>query len=104
MSSFKKADAGKRRRSLLVQEFINEMIDVLEFGADKYDKFNWLKGSDWSRISDAMDRHVVSFNANQDKDPETKLSHMAHVAVNAMFLYTFSQREIGNDDRKKGDK
>jgi len=99
--TFQKSDVGKRRRSLLIQDFINEMVDVLEFGADKYDEWNWLKGSDWSRISDAMDRHMTEFNACDSFDKETNLHHMAHIAINAMFLYSFSQMGVGNDDRRK---
>jgi len=71
-------------------------------GTEKYDRYNFLKGYDWSLSFDAMQRHVLAFWAGEDLDPESGEQHMAHVAWHALALVAFAQRGIGTDDRFKG--
>lgn len=85
-----KFDKDKIRHSLLVPEFIEDVLKVLEVGASKYGDFNW-KGLDKTRVENALYRHFLSFIKGDIKDEETGKNHMVHVACNAMFLYYLSE-------------
>lgn len=73
--------------------------EVAGMGAEKYDKYNYLKGFDWSLCFNAMNRHALAFWNGEDLDPESGLPHIAHAAWQALALLSFYQRDIGNDDR-----
>jgi len=94
-----KRDAGKIEYSLLMDEFIEELVRVRMFGADKYEKWDWLNGLEYSRYMDAIRRHLKAFNVGEDLDRESGLHHLAHLACSAMFLYTFQKTGKGVDDR-----
>ena len=84
-----KFDAGKPQHHLLIDEFIDEMIKVREFGSVKYEKWDWLRGLAFSKYQDAIKRHLKAFNSGEDCDDESDLHHMAHIAISAMFLTPF---------------
>ena len=96
---FKKDDAGKLRESLICQDFVDQMIHVLEHGADRYGEWNWMKGGDWTRFSNANARHIKAWKNFETVDKDSGINHLAHAAVNLMFLYCFEVNKIGNDDR-----
>jgi hypothetical protein len=75
------------------------LAEVAGHGAEKYDRYNYLKGYDWSLAFDALMRHALRFWAGEDQDPESGLHHMAHVAWHALALLSFSVRNLGTDDR-----
>ncbi len=76
-----------------------ELGKVAAFGAQKYDRGNYLKGYDWSLCVDAMHRHILAFESGEDLDEETGLPHMAHAAWHGLALTSFYLRGIGTDDR-----
>lgn len=86
-----KHDAGKRDWSLLPYDSIEEIVKVLEFGATKYARDNWKQGEGfkYSRTFNAIMRHMLAFMRGEDKDPETGLSHWAHVGCNVLFILHF---------------
>jgi hypothetical protein len=95
-----KFDEGKPQHHLLIDEFIDEMIKVREMGSAKYEKWDWLNGLAFSKYQDAIKRHLKAFNSGEDIDPEDGgRHHMAHIAISAMFLYTFQMTGTGDDDR-----
>lgn len=94
-----KHDSGKPPLGLLPPKALREVAEVMAFGAKKYGKHNYLAGMDWSRLYDAMLRHVNSFIDGEDNDPETGLSHIAHASCCALFLLEYIKRDIGTDDR-----
>tara|TARA_R110001632_G_scaffold26561_1_gene71756 strand:- start:398 stop:889 length:492 start_codon:yes stop_codon:yes gene_type:complete len=96
---FKKDDAGKLRESLMCEDFVDQMIRVLEHGAVRYGEWNWLKGGDWTRFSNANARHTKAWKNFEKVDQDSGINHLAHAAVNLMFLYCFEANQIGNDDR-----
>lgn len=99
-------NSGKRKWGLLSWAAVSQIVEVLEFGAKKYSAWNWTKGLSWSECFESMQRHLVAWYSGEDKDPETGLSHMAHVLCNAMFLMHFILFKTGADDRPaalKGD-
>jgi hypothetical protein len=95
----KRYNEGKRKWGLLSFKALAELVKVLEFGAKKYDSWNWSKGLSFTETFESMQRHLVAWYNGEDNDPETGLSHMAHVFCNAMFLMHFIVTGTGKDDR-----
>lgn len=95
---------GKIRWSLMSVHALRELIKVLEFGAKKYASWNWSNGLSWTDTYDSLQRHATAWLGGEDKDPETGLSHMAHVLCNAMFLVHFVVTGTGRDDRPAAQK
>lgn len=75
------------------------LSEVSGFGASKYAAFNFLRGYDWSLSVDAASRHLMSFWAGEDRDPESGLLHTAHLAWHGLALTSFQLRELGTDNR-----
>jgi hypothetical protein len=96
-----KFDSDKLPLHLLSTEAMNQTAAVLAFGAEKYAEHNWRKGFVWSRPLSAAMRHITAFNAGEDKDPESGLSHLAHAACCIMFLLEFEKTRQELDDRYK---
>jgi len=78
-----------------------ELAKIGGFGAEKYERFNYLKGFRYSLAFDAMMRHALLFWSGEDIDEESGLSHAAHAAWQALCLVSFSLRGLGTDDRFK---
>jgi hypothetical protein len=104
MKKFKgrKYDTGKPRVSLLSSDAILEIAKVATMGAAKYDDNNWRGGMKWSRLMDAAERHLLDYNKGNRVDPESHLSHLAHVAWNIMALLEYEVNKAGEDDLWKG--
>jgi hypothetical protein len=78
-----------------------ELAKVAGFGAQKYDRFNFLRGYSWSLSFDAFQRHALAFWNGEDRDPESGLPHMSHCAWHALTMLAFYLRGLGTDDRFK---
>jgi hypothetical protein len=78
---------------------MDELARIYGFGEQKYDRFNYLKGYDWSLSIDALKRHLSAFERREDRDEESGLLHTAHVAWHGLALTSFVLREVGTDDR-----
>jgi len=76
-----------------------ELGNVAGMGAEKYEKYNYLRGYDWSLSMNAMQRHVLQFWAGEDRDEESGCLHTAHAAWHGLALVSFSLRNLGTDDR-----
>lgn len=98
-----KFDQDKLPLHLLSTEAMNQTAAVLKFGAQKYAEHNWRKGFAWSRPLAAALRHITAFNAGEDRDPESGLSHLAHAACCIMFLLEFEKTHPHLDDRYRPD-
>ena len=94
-----KETEGKLRYSLLVDEFIDEMVRVREFGADKYDDWDWMRGRPWTDYSDAARRHLRAWLDGETTADDSGLHHLAHAAVGMMFLFWLEARDRGIDNR-----
>lgn len=92
-------DQDKPMMSLLPAAALVEVARVLTFGAKKYAANNWAKGMEWSRVENSLLRHYARYKAGERVDPESGLSHLAHLACNALFLLTYEIRGLGVDDR-----
>ena len=76
---------GKVDWSQMHYKSLEPMIRVLEFGAKKYAKKNWMKEMDLFQILNSMQRHMAAIMDGEVMDPESGLPHMGHVQCNAMF-------------------
>lgn len=98
-----KFDNDKPRMDLLAPEALLEMGKVLAYGANKYDKvnkaFNWRYGMEWHRPLAATFRHLCAWMGGETFDKESGQRHLAHAAVNIMFLITYEMTKTGTDDR-----
>jgi len=95
-----KFDTGKPRWDLLPVDALDELVQVLTFGASKYADRNWEKGINYSRVYGAAMRHLTKFWKGIDKDDETGLEHLAHAMCCCMFLLSYRLRGMKDfDDR-----
>jgi hypothetical protein len=98
-------NSGKRRWDLVDFQSLEPMVEVLEYGADKYTvkdsegnimvtgANNWKKGLKVLSIFASMLRHTFALMSGEDKDPESGKHHIGHIQCNAMFLaYMFRVR------------
>lgn len=94
-----KNDAGQPRYDLFPPEAIMALAELYETGARKYDDRNWEKGMRWGRIFRALMSHAWKFWRGETYDPVDGQHHMIAVAWNAIALFTYDIRKIGQDDR-----
>lgn len=89
-----------------LSDFIGPLavVQVLEYGADKYGRNNWRAGTAWSRYLDAALRHMYELTACEyDKldtvlDTESGLPQIAHVIANLSFLLEYMTHGLGVND------
>lgn len=60
---------------------------------------NWEKGLAWGRLSGALLRHLWAWMRGEERDPESGLPHLAHMACCALMLLASTLRGVGEDDR-----
>jgi hypothetical protein len=95
----KKYDQGKLRWSLVPWKALEKIVEVLMYGAEKYEEENWKKLEDPTRrYWEAAIRHLVLWQQGEKIDPESGKSHLAHVGANILFLLFF---EGGANENKK---
>ena len=101
-----KADSGKPDWSLVPFEALEGMVRVLEFGANKYQAYNFAsgKGLEYTRLISAALRHLMAFSRGEDLDPESGLPYIYHCQCNLLFLAYFTAHKdkfTENDNRHK---
>ena len=96
-----KKDSGKPSLFPILgaAQALAEIAAVLHFGAKKYAPSKWREGMNWSRLIDALLRHVTAFANGESTDPETGLSHLGHAGCCVLFLLTYQLENLGTDDR-----
>lgn len=81
-----KADAGKPRPTLVPSSLIEAVTAIREYGCAKYhDPDNWKKVEP-QRYRDALYRHWLAYLKGEERDEESGLPHLWHLACNAAFL------------------
>ena len=84
----RKFDGGKLEYGLLPPYALEETVKVLTFGAQKYERNNWIHVDDGHRrYFDALQRHLWAWKRGEQLDPESGLHHLAHAMCCLMFLY-----------------
>ena len=99
MTKALKSDQGKIPLELLPFESLNEVGKVLAFGAEKYGRYNWRTGMEWTRFIGAALRHIFAWMRGETNDPESGISHLAHAACGLLFLLAYELNNVGEDDR-----
>lgn len=94
-----KHDSGKPRMSLLSPIALEKVAQVMTFGAQKYDDNNWRKGFPFTRILDAVGRHLNQYQQGETYDKESGVSHLAHAVCGLFMLLEFEDTQPGLDDR-----
>jgi hypothetical protein len=81
---------------------MTETAKVLQHGADKYGARNYrdTKINATTYVSAIM-RHLLAWNDGEDLDPESGLSHIAHVAACCDILLDTAACGMLTDDRSK---
>lgn len=97
-------DYNKVQLHLIPIDPLMEIARVFTQGAQKYAPRNWEKGMEWSRVYNSLMRHSLAFWNGENLDKESNLHHMAHVAVNAMFLIEYNKTHRNLDDRPGSNK
>jgi len=93
---------GKKHWSLVDFKSLEPMVDVLEFGAEKYARDNWKKGLNKKEILESMIRHIIELVDNQELDDDSKLHHIGHIQCNSMFYaYFLRHPEKAVPDKEK---
>lgn len=83
----RKDDTDKPRWDLLPLRATSEIVDVLTYGARKYDAGNWEHVDDAeTRYVAALERHLVAWRLGERNDPESDLHHLAHAGCCLLFL------------------
>lgn len=88
-----KYDQGKLRWSLLDFQTMEDVVAVLELGANKYAAGNYKKVEP-IRYVDALMRHWFAYLDGEELDPESGKSHLHHIICSAMFLDYFRREGI----------
>ena len=84
----RKFDGGKLQFNLLPTNALKATVEILTFGAGKYEPNNWKYVPDAKRrYFDALQRHVWAWQSGEQNDPETGKNHLAHAMCCLMFLY-----------------
>lgn len=92
-------NSGKRKWSLVDWKSLEPMVEVLEFGAKKYDDWNWANGLKTTEVCESLLRHVFAYLNGEDNDPESGITHIGHIQCNAMFLSYMAQNRKDLDTR-----
>ena len=94
-----KFDQGKLRYDLLPPDALEAVTAIFTMGQAKYGDRNWEQGMDWNRAFAAAQRHMWAWQAGEDMDQESGLPHLAHAAVNMLFIIAWQSRDVGIDTR-----
>jgi hypothetical protein len=84
--TWQKFDSDKTPLGLVDPCFIEEVAQVLHYGAYKYSPGNWIAADTAKRHYEALDRHFLAMKKGEVLDEESGLTHAAHAACNMMFI------------------
>lgn len=89
-----KFDAGKPEPRLLPAGPLMQIVEILTFGARKYQPDNWQHvDGGLERYHDAMLRHIYAWQGGERFDPESDMHHLAHAGCCLLFLMWFADKE-----------
>lgn len=95
-----KHDKGKVRHSLIPWEPLHKLAEVYTLGAAKYGDHNWRKGMPYTRVLDALKRHLHDWEVLRVTRDEQDGQHpLASVAWCAFTLIYYEMYGVGEDDR-----
>lgn len=95
----RKESDGKPPMDLIPPIVLTALAEILAFGAQKYEPYNWAKGLPWSKVYAAMQRHLNSWWSGERYDKETNKSHLWHALCDLAFLITYEHYGMGTEDK-----
>jgi len=99
------AGAVKVPLGLIPPHAMEQTAWVHKLGADKYGPWNWREtGVCASTYVNAILRHLNAWRDGEDLDPESGISHLAHVACSANILMDAEYCDKLQDDRNRAQK
>lgn len=99
-SSAQRYNSGKLRWDLIDWESVEEMVRVLEKGAERYAPDNWKKGLHREEMLESIQRHLVALFKKEeiDSDPGFLTHHMGNIMCGAMFyLYHYRNKSFSKE-------
>ncbi|MAT95359.1 MAG: hypothetical protein CME59_22535 [Halioglobus sp.] len=101
LRDFQEGDNQALRNSLVNMQPSDWMstVAVLEYGATKYDAWNWAKGMAWSKCIGSALRHAYNLLDGRSTDSESGLSNIGHIGANFVFLDWYAEYWRPGDDR-----
>lgn len=96
-------DDGKPEiQYLLAMDGLEDVAACGTYGAKKYkDRYNYKKGMPWMKILGSCSRHLRAFIRGEDVDPESGLSHLAHLIYDALMVLDYTKNHPAHDNRPK---
>ncbi len=98
LTEFKKNDFEKTMLAFLPVEELEQIAEVFDYGAKKYERHNWMKPAKWSRVLSACLRHIFAFMRGEMRDKESGLLHLAHAGCDLLMLMYLVNQSIGTND------
>ena len=94
---------GKLRWRNFPLFLLKPLMEVAQFGESKYETYNYLKGGSQNQYLDCIKRHLEKYESpfENDLDDESNVSHLAHVAWNALVAIYMLEHHPELDDRYK---
>lgn len=84
----RKFDGNKLQYGLLPPLALKATVEILTFGAEKYEPDNWKRVPDSKRrYFDSVQRHLWAWKEGEQTDPESGKNHLAHAICGLMFLF-----------------
>lgn len=96
-----KDDKGKPDLSLNPKAATWGMARALTYGANKYGRYNFKKGIEYTRLSAACMRHLTAFLEGEDIDSESGNHHVHHALASLAMLADMIENRPEMDDRYK---
>lgn len=101
---------GKPKWSLVDFQSLEPMVEVLEYGADKYTtdrgsgRDNWKKGMPVLEVCESLLRHTFALMRGEINDSESGKQHIGHIQSNAMFIAYMLREKPEFNNLPKNDK
>lgn len=93
-----KADAGKLRYDLIPVRALTALAEIYTYGAKKYQAESWRALPDAiPRYRAAAWRHWIAYLSGEALDPESGLSHLAHLHWNVVALSELEHDKTGDE-------
>src|ERR1035437_4849633 len=97
-------DPAKLQPSMIPPVFIEGVTQVLMFGARKYARGNWMLGTSFTDVLDAIKTHTLAVQRGEDLDTDSGLPHIYHIGCGLAFLSWYQYRPRAAEYEKFDDR
>ena len=78
-------------------DVFDKIVEVMGYGANKYDDFNWKKVSIHDYIAATL-RHISKFQQGEVFDKESGFHHLSHAATDLIYALWHELRRLENEE------